>query len=338
MKYILICILLLSLTSCFGKKTEIDRTWDSIVQIKNQTIESNNILPENNDKKENIASAEIIWNDNDFFSLNEIPLDAINSEEIQISWKVFSSDIAKIQVTFSNRESLYPVDEFLLKQFKKWDSVFRYVAWSRFKVLDYGLNEYVFKAFLTSWESKEIILKIYLPKQTKKVNSSSFSGSMEIWNIRYEKKMFWSEKNKQYMSFPSSSFFWEPIFASESEFSYSNIEGFIAKKLDMIQINCEDSDSITDYLVENYGNVYWNTCRPIIKDKGFSFFVLRLEGTEYMYEKHYIDMVHSIYAITLIEVGEGVTKENIWEKNSELKEKEFENVKITDTLMYEIVR
>lgn len=338
MKYILICILLLSLTSCFGKKAEIDRSTDTVVQVKNQNNQEEKNTNTVNNGNEDIASAQIIWNDNDFFSLNEIPLDTINSEEIQISWKVFSSDVAKIQVTFSNRESLYPVDEFLLQQFKKWDSVFRYVAWARFKVLDYGLNEYTFKAFLTSWESKEITLKIYLPKQVKKVNTSSFSGSIEIWDLSYEKKMFWSEENKQYMSFPSSTLFWEPIFASDSEFSYSNIEGFIAKKLDMIQINCEDSESITDYLVESYGNVYWNTCRPIVKDKWFSFFVLRLEGAEYIYEKHYIDIVHSIYAITLVEVGEGVTKENIWEKNTELKEKEFENVKITDKLMYEIVR
>lgn len=337
MKYLLIIIMFFSLTSCFKKEQVENKDNQNIVWVRTSSWEINET------KKEEISPVEIIWNDNGIFSVDNIPVEKINNDEIEIRWKVFTQDVEKIQVTFQNRESSFASDEYVLKTYISWSDTFRYVAWSRFRVLDYGMNEYIFKAFLKSGETKEITVKIYLSKnwESEKSTAEVLSLTWEVVissDISYEKKLFWPEEDKLYMSFPQSTSFWFPNFSQDNEFTYSNIEWFIAKKQDIKDLSCENSDSITEYLVKNYGNVYWNTCRPIVKEKGFSFYVLRLEWENYVYEKHYVDTIHSIYAVYEVEVWEWVTKENLPEKNNELKLKEFLNVKLVDKLMYEIVR
>jgi hypothetical protein len=82
---------------------------------------------------------------------------------------------------------------------------------------------------------------------------------------------------------------------------------------------------------------YWNTCRDIVKDKGIKFNVIRLQGDDYVYERHYIDFVHGFYGVYELETGTGVTSENIADKNNELKLREFPSLDIVDDLIKDIV-
>lgn len=81
---------------------------------------------------------------------------------------------------------------------------------------------------------------------------------------------------------------------------------------------------------------YWNTCRDTIKDKGISYYVIRLTDKEnYVYEKHYVDYEHSLYTTYEVQSGTGVTKDNISDKNTELKEinDTLQNVALVDSLV-----
>ncbi len=83
---------------------------------------------------------------------------------------------------------------------------------------------------------------------------------------------------------------------------------------------------------------YWNTCRDIVKDYGIKFNVLRLDGEKYIYERHYIDAKHGLYATYELETGTGISKENIAEKNTEFKTREFLSLEVVDDLMKDIVK
>jgi hypothetical protein len=84
---------------------------------------------------------------------------------------------------------------------------------------------------------------------------------------------------------------------------------------------------------------YRNTCKEIVKDKWISFYVIRLDWDDYIYEKHYIDYIHWFYWILEIEKWQNVTKNNIAEKNTELKGNNdtFDKTDITDKIFKEIV-
>ena len=100
-------------------------------------------------------------------------------------------------------------------------------------------------------------------------------------------------------------------------------------------MSCE---TLTDYLSERMTSwYYWNTCRDIVKDKGIKFNVIRLQGDDYVYERHYIDFVHGFYGVYELETGTGVTSENIADKNNELKLREFPSLDIVDDLIKDIV-
>jgi len=72
------------------------------------------------------------------------------------------------------------------------------------------------------------------------------------------------------------------------------------------EISCEN---LTDYLSDNINTwFYWNTCRDLIKDKAITFYVLQLNGEEYVYQKHYVDFINSFYGSYDIETGTGVQR------------------------------
>jgi hypothetical protein len=105
-------------------------------------------------------------------------------------------------------------------------------------------------------------------------------------------------------------------------------------------IDLEDTDdSVTSYLSETLdGWFFWNTRRNISGDNGISFYVLRLEGDNYFYEKHYYTEKW-IYWVVTLEKWTWVNLDNLQEKNTELKNvnDEFVITAISDVLFKQIL-
>lgn len=254
--------------------------------------------------------------------------------------------VDKIKVDFSNENSIYPNNSFVLKKFKSWWKTFLYNANSKYKVLDFWLNKYLFTAY--SWDSKSVLeLKVlvsvnddeYLDWKTKKQNS------FEKQEETKKTELIWDENDLVFTKLPEWGDFWNVVKLWEKSFTYSDIKWLEIKKEILSKINCTKNEDTDEYFVTEFlsdrqkSYYYWNTCRDLIKDKGISFYVIRLDWDKYFYEKHYIDLVHWFYWIYELESWEWVNKDNISEKNKELKAKnrEFKNTEIVDNLFKKII-
>lgn len=346
-KIIITLFLLLALTSCFGdSKDVIDAKKDLwIIEKTVEDIAQDNLENLDNDLSEDPRiSITQIYGDK-ILELDPLKYKDFKSGHSKITWKTLWF-VDKIRVDFSNENSQYPNDSFTLRKFKPgWDT-FEYNANSRFKVLDFGVNKYLFTAY--SWGNKSVLeLKVlvsvnddeYLEWKTK--IEESFEKEEETKTT----ELIWNEEDLVFTDLPKWGDFWDVIKLWEKSFTYSDIKWLEIKKEIFKNINCgknEDTGKyfVTEFLWEKLNSYYyWNTCRDLIKDKGFGFYVVRLDWDKYFYEKHYIDAVHWFYWVYELETWTWVDKENIAEKNKELKEKnrEFKNVEIVDNLFKKII-
>ncbi len=269
---------------------------------------------------------------------------------IEITWKTIWN-VDKIIVRFENKTSDYPIDNYTLGQFKPWDKTFVYRAKWEFKVLDYWENDYLFEAY-SSWEVSKTKLIINIPNNIDKQKSSETEDNQNLDNnISYQKKIIWNSWSSIYLSFPSSSTFWEPLNVWTDTITYSNIDNLTIKreKFSSGWLNC---DNITDFLKQKLNTwFYWNTCRDIIKDKWISVYVLKFDNDTYTYEKKYFDLNHWLvwdYILkTWIKADKQDIKSDIAKVNSQLKitnkdsiisYQNYPELKIVDKLFYEIVR
>lgn len=333
MKYIifLLCFILVSCTS----QSQIDEAKKEILQTQEaqevQETTQNNSVDSTEDDLQVSDRNEKQWNsvtvssktEVQFIEIDDLSEQTLDDGEVIIEWKTLG-EVDKIEVSFSNEGSNFPNDQYTLKTFSSWDNRFKYVASSRFQVLDFGTNIYLIKAY--SWKEiseTEVTIQIQEKKDT---------------TISYEEKIIGTEWDSVSLNLPKSELFWNPISLGASSFTYSGIEWFEIIKQDVSDISCEN---ITDTLSNSINSwFYWNTCRDIIKEKGISFYVLKLtENDSYIYQKHYVDYIHGFYGIYDIESWEGVTKENIQDKNNEYKDKNetIANISTVDDLMKAIV-
>jgi len=330
-KIIVLLISFLFLTSCGTSKIDIEKAKKEMLEWKNsqeevvsKKIEIKDTKKEGTIKKkeEKEQTVEIKkLTEKQFIELDDIPTSSVMNWEVKISGKTLW-EVEKIEVLFSNSDSIFPDDDYTLQTFKPWANSFRYIASSKFQVFDFWKNIYTIKAY-SGKEVSEVEITINIPKEKTKVT--------------YEEKIIGWEDDSVELALPVSESFWNPISLWENSFTYSDINGLEIVKKEIPELT---SDTVTEYLTENINTwFYWNTFRDIIKDKWVSFYVLRLSWDGYVYEKHYIDTVHKFYAIYEVETGDWITKENISEKNNEFKEKNdnFENVALVDSLMKKIL-
>jgi hypothetical protein len=132
--------------------------------------------------------------------------------------------------------------------------------------------------------------------------------------------------------------FWTPTDLWNGKVTYSDLNWLEIKRSIIPELTCEKVTSVLADEINWY--FYWNTCRPIKDNEWVSFYVVRLDWDKYVYEKHYYLPYQWLYWIQELETGTWVTSENIWAKNSELKEKneDFWIVKISDELFKEILK
>ena len=100
-----------------------------------------------------------------------------------------------------------------------------------------------------------------------------------------------------FASLPVGASFWNPVNLWGGTFTYSDLKWLEISRIHLTSSWAVTCETITDFLSSSLSWYYWwNTCRPIWKTSkdtlgtGVSFFVLKLnnEGTEYIYEKHYL--------------------------------------------------
>ena len=232
--------------------------------------------------------------------------------------------VTSIEVTFSNPTSNFSEDSYVLQTYQPENGKFVYRASGENQVLDYGENRYVFTAKGKEGTSVTTVM-INIEKQ----------GEEEETQTGSEQTLIGEENNLLSMNFPTSTKYGEPIRLGESSLTYSGIKGFELQKKVFTTPTC---DTLTEFLTENMGGYfYWNMCRDIVLDKGISFMVLRLDGEKYVYEKQYLDFEHGMYGVYELETGTGINKDNLAEKNTEFKGKEFPSIQIVDALMKDIV-
>gem|GEM_PF-2334837 len=93
---------------------------------------------------------------------------------------------------------------------------------------------------------------------------------------------------------------------------------------------CQDAvDGQTDlstFLFGKYDFQFWNTCVPLANGKGIAANVLVIDKEgNFFYERQYIDTANGIYGKVLLEAGDKTSRNEIAEKNAELKEKYLNN-------------
>jgi len=352
MKKVINLVILISfifvLTSCFQDNKAIDNAKKELLNIDqginsidNQSIKKEDEIVSKKEEKQPVDIVKevkkekkyIIENltSNNFIELDTLDWKDFNNWEIEITWKTLLN-VDKIEVSFINKTSEFPIDNYTLKQFKSWDKTFKYRAFSRYQTLDYWKNEYVFTAY--SWKDiSKLSLIINIERPSDNINTKVEKVNND--KIVYEKKKIWSD-NISYLNFPRSNTFWEMVTTWNNSFTYSKIDNFNVEKRDVSSIDCSN---ITTSLKDTVnGWFFWNTCRDIIKDKWIKFNVIRLDKDKYIYERHYVDYNNSLYGVFIIETWTWVTKDNIKAKNNELKAKTFNSIDLVDNLFYEIVR
>lgn len=250
-----------------------------------------------------------------FLEFAEIDPELLQTGEVEIKGTTLWN-VERIEVNFSNATSSYPPDSYTLKTFQAWSWSFRYIASSMNQVLDFWENIYLFRAYSGS-EMREARVILRVPKSELQASTGALVSSSSIDGL------------------PQNASYGDPQKISETQIWYSGLSGLILEKKQVPAFWCE---ILPDFLEANMKTWYfWNTCRDIVPGKGISFSLIRIEGEKYVYEKHFLDFSHNWYATLELETWTGVTKDNIEEKNTQLKEKEYVPVWVVLSLMKEII-
>lgn len=338
-KLIIFIVSILLLSSCLWTPKGVEEAKKAMLEWETTTTNQNKDpldisdgTPEVTvDTSKDLVNEETTWytitqiDETQLLDFSDISITGIQNGEAEISGTTIG-EVDKITVSFENKESSYPDDLYTLKTFKPgWES-FKYLASSRFKVLDFGVNTYLFTAY-TGKETSQAEITINLIDSKKTTTKS----------VGETQKLIGTEVSAELANLPTGWNYGNPVMLWEDAFTYSDINGLEIQKIDTREINCE---TLTDYLSDNINTwFYWNTCRDFIKEKAISFNVIRLKDEQYTYQKHYVDFVNNFYGTYDLETGTWVTKENIAEKNSELKaiNDTFSNVPLIDGLFKDIV-
>lgn len=319
--FAILFVMILSLTSCFW--------WnDDVTKAKQELLNQDNSLEEK--YEENISKFEesekqekekVIINyltESKFIELDSIDENDLSSLELEITWKTLVN-VDKINVTFSNNTSKFPVDNYALKTFKSWDVSFLYRAFKKYETLDYGENKYIIEAYSWAEVSKlELIINIEDEKEEESSENSDEEIVTEQVNLN-TLPVWWD--------------FWNPVDIWLGKFTYSDIKWLQVEKL----INADlklDSDSVNEFLADRIDWwFFWNSLRPVSWEEGVSFYLIRLEWDKYFYEKHYYT-ISWFYGVLVLETWSWIDLNWLSEKNTQLKEKnaDFTITTISDKL------
>lgn len=328
----LLISLMLFLSSCFSSTENIDKAkqdllnWSVVVEEDYTSEEIAKYDELEKDQKENVEEKIVINNitTDQFIELDSLENKDLLSLEIEITWKT-TTNVDKIIINFSNTGSSFKEDNYTLKTFKPEDKSFLYRAFLKYETLDYWRNVYLIEAY--SWEKvSKAELIINVNKEVVNLEKSS------------EKEPVASEKVDT-SSLPTSQYFGNPVELWDSKITYSDIKWLQIEKLSSTWVTL-DSDSVNNFLSDRIdGWFFWNSLRPISNNEWVSFFVVRLDWDNYIYEKHYFSP-NWYYWVLQLEKWVWADISTLSEKNSELKLKNdtYQTVTIADMLFKEILK
>ncbi len=324
-KIIILALLTFLLSSCLSNPKDVEQAKKDLWVIESSSSEVDewsNIIATEDFQLDEKKDIELNYLDqNKFIELDEINYDNFLKWSAKITWKTLTN-VDKIDVLFSNKESGLPDDPFTLKQFKSGDSSFSYNASRKYDVIWDWENKYIFTAY--SWNEKSSLeLIIRIPKGEE----LTFSWTTESWSLEAKDIIIDIKEVEKKLGENNEFGYIQKI--SDTSFTYSDIKWLEIKQKESLNVTCEN---ITEFLSSNLKTYfYWNTCRDIVDGKWISVYVVRLSNENYIYEKHYINSSENLYWVYEIEKWIWVTKENLADKNNELKAKNEWNVWITVT-------
>ena len=344
--------LLMVLTGCFWESEDVreakKQLWivsDTITIDPNDTsVDDKIILDTNIDPRMRITQVS----GTEMLELDELKYEDFKNGYAKVTGKTLTN-VKSITVDFANKDSEYPNSSHQLQKFSVWDKTFAYNANAWYKVLDFWTNVYTFRSESIDWENSVLTLEVLVSENDDKLlsgNEKKQSLEDTIKNHEWEThEMIGTENNNVYANLPTWWAFWDVIKLWESSFTYSDIKWLEVNKDLFWNISCEKNSDTGNYIVSEFLGerqdswYFWNTCRDIVKGKWISFYVIRLSWEHYYYEKHYLDTLHNFYGIYELEKGSWVDKDNIAEKNRELKAKneDFSTTNIVDDLFKKIV-
>ncbi len=377
-KVCVLFLLLLWIVSCGSQSDDITKAKQDLGVIDKPEWQEESLSVNSLQEASNDTNSEENWNSNDFekeldvwwdvelsetwddriqinyisgkkvLELNDLTYKEFKAGVTKIIWKTLWN-VSKITVSFSNNDSDFPNDLFTLRKFTAWDATFEYNASSRFKVLDFWLNRYQFKAVHDEWESvMELLVMVSEWDDISVVDSQKRESFIDSKNMQKEVEA--QKKAEIVKDFDISTLpeWWEygnVVELGNWSFTYSDIKWLEIKKAAVWNLSCATSADwsypLSDFVTKNYKSwPYWNTCHDIISWKGISFFVIRLTwDSSYVYERHYIDTNHWLVATYELEKWEWVTSENIAEKSKEMKLRngDFAQLSVVDGLFKKIV-
>ena len=98
---------------------------------------------------------------------DSISMASLQTGEVIISGRA-GPQVEKIEVFFTNPTSKYPNDRYVLQAYSSGDETFKYIASSKNQVLDFGQNEYVFRAHVGADEYEtKIVLSVLDDEQVE---------------------------------------------------------------------------------------------------------------------------------------------------------------------------
>jgi len=354
LKLIILLSLIFSLTSCITSQEEVlkakQNLWIVDGQVNNsqdfQEENMDNNIVENTSEEENKGALIETWwideiedvsekenkeikkeetkkieikslTDNQFLEFDDLSNKDLLWWAVEITGKTLD-EVDKIIVTFKNETSDFPDDRFQLKQFKAWDPTFLYRAFSKYETLDYWKNIYVFEAY--KWDEVTKLELIFNVFEDEKEEKTKDLEKLDISKL------------------PKNEKFWNPIEIWDWKIAYTDLRWLEIKWESISWLKCENLTDILKERIKWY--FYWNTCRPVNEKEWISFYVIRLKWDKYIYEKDYYLDYMWVYWVQELETWTWVTIENIWEKNSELKEKNenYAILNVTDDLFKEILK
>lgn len=352
MKKLVFILLPFMLVSCFKETNKIedakrealwDKKYEEIVNAE-ETSTGNDIT--SNYKEETLVVEKIdkpyIKLENlsreEIFTIPELPTITTATKEFSITWKIlWEFEVDKVMVTFSNKTSEYPNDPYTLTTFKPWDSEFKYNAnMTPFNVLDYGVNEYLISAYI--WEKVfSQKLEIYIPSPYKEPESSNTEDFKEAEETTWSHKGYDINGNYFTVEFPEADSYGSVIEIEDWVFTYSKVEDFKINAVDKLSLSCDNSDELSDHLINEFWYVYWNSCVPLTSKNWLGVNVLQIKDGKYNYFKYYADTKNALYGIKDLDSGEWIDKTNIADKNKEFKNKDFSRfVILTDTIFNKV--
>ncbi|MDA9129313.1 hypothetical protein N9J72_02450 [Candidatus Gracilibacteria bacterium] len=336
----LLCVFLF-ITSCGQSQTDIDAAKQKLLgpsvpsetstgatasgssDVVQESVEGTDEELDNDEQVVTSGTVQIIpQTAEQFLDFDDIDESELINGELEISGNTVTK-VDKIQVLFSNFESNFPNDDYTLQTFEAGDRTFRYVASSRNKVLDFGENTYTFRAYSGN-EITETRIRV-------RVNSEIQEQADGGETTRDLTPM----DGAAFENLPKDTAYGEAMKLGENSFTYSQIKGLEISQESFENPSCA---TLTDFLRTRINNwFYWNTCRDLVAGKGIFYNVIRLEGDEYVYERHYVDFENGFYGTYELERGTGVSQDDVAAKNTELRDTPFESTSVVDGLMRDIV-